>query len=108
MLSAGERGEAQGPGADSLFTVSVFTGGSAYTMVRDIADGFVIPTELTFKQFRAPDFLVFAQEADKYLREVRSGQPVASDVEATQKRHRRIQRLQQALVVARNAQSRRG
>ena len=87
--------------------MSVFTGGSAYAMVRDIADGFVLPTELTFRQFQANDFAVFSQEADKFLREIRGNPPLASDVEATQKRHRRMQRLQQAMVVARSAQSRR-
>jgi hypothetical protein len=87
--------------------VSVFTGGSAYTMVRDIADGFVLPTELTFKQFRPNDFAAFSQEADKFLREIRGNPPLASDVEGTQKRHRRMQRLQQAMTVARSIQSRR-
>ena len=42
------------------------------------------------------------------LREVRGNQPPLSDVEATQKRHRRIQRIQQAMVVARNVLGRRG
>lgn len=87
--------------------MSVFTGGSAYSMVRDIADGFVIPTELTFKKFGSGDFVVFSQEADKFLREIRGNPPLASDVEATQKRHRRIQRLLQAMAVAKSAQSRR-
>ncbi|HEV8611796.1 MAG TPA: hypothetical protein VGS98_17200 [Thermoanaerobaculia bacterium] len=87
--------------------MSVFTGGSAYTMVRDIADGFVLPTELTFKQFRPNDFAAFSQEADKFLREIRGNPPLASDVEGTQKRHRRMQRLQQAMTVARSIQSRR-
>ena len=88
--------------------MAVFTGGSAYTMVRDIADGFVIPTELTFKQFARPDFAAFSQEAEKLLREIRGNQPPLSDVEGTQKRHRRIQRIQQAMVVARNVLGRRG
>lgn len=87
--------------------MNVFTGGSAYSMVRDIADGFVIPNELTFKQFGAQDFVVFSQEADKLLREIRGNPPLASDVEATKKRHRKMQRLQQAMTVARNAQNRR-
>jgi hypothetical protein len=87
--------------------VNVFTGGSAYSMVRDIADGFVIPTELTFRKFGSGDFVTFSQEADKYLREIRGNPPLASDVDATQKRQRRMQRLQQAMAVARSAQSRR-
>lgn len=87
--------------------MSVFTGGSAYSMVRDIADGFVIPTELTFKHFAMPDFVTFTQEADKFLREVRAAQPATNDVEETRKRQRRLQRLQQAMSLARGVQSRR-
>ena len=87
--------------------MSVFVGGSAYSMVRDIADGFVIPTELTFKRFGIQDFVVFSQEADKFLREVRANQPAGNDVEETRKRQHRMQRLQQAMTLARGVQSRR-
>ncbi|HMA18168.1 MAG TPA: hypothetical protein VKS03_06995 [Thermoanaerobaculia bacterium] len=87
--------------------MSVFLGGSAYAMVRDIADGFVIPTELTFKKFGAGDLVVFSQEADKFLREVRGNTPATNDVEETRKRQRRMQRLQQAMALARGVQSRR-
>ncbi|HLN93136.1 MAG TPA: hypothetical protein VK389_04685 [Thermoanaerobaculia bacterium] len=87
--------------------MSVFIGGSAYTMVRDIADGFIIPTELTFKKFGPGDLVVFSQEADKFLREVRASTPATNDVEETRKRQRRLQRLQQAMSLARGAQSRR-
>ncbi|HLN81846.1 MAG TPA: hypothetical protein VK392_11705 [Thermoanaerobaculia bacterium] len=87
--------------------MSVFIGGSAYTMVRDIADGFIIPTELTFKKFGPGDLVVFSQEADKFLREVRGSTPATNDVEETRKRQRRLQRLQQAMSLARGAQSRR-
>ena len=52
--------------ADSLFGVSVFTGGSAYSMIRDIADGFIIPSELTFKRFAPADFAMFAQEVEAF------------------------------------------
>jgi hypothetical protein len=88
--------------------VSVFTGGSAFTMVRDIADGFVIPNELTFKRFAPGDFSSFAQEADKLLRELRGNPAPLTDVEANKKRQRSIQRVQQAMTIARSAQTRRG
>ncbi len=77
-------------------------------MVRDVADGFVIPSEMTFKQFARPDFAAFTQEAEKLLRELRANQAPLTDVEGTQKRHRRVQRLQQAMVIARSVLSRRG
>jgi hypothetical protein len=86
--------------------MSVFLGGSAYTMVRDIAEGYVIASELTFKKFQAPDFTTFGFELDKLLREIRGTIVPAGDIEGTQKRHRKMQRLQQALTIANNVRSR--
>lgn len=86
--------------------MSVFVGGSAYSMARDIADGYVITSELTFKQFKPPDFQSFLFETDKLLREIRANPPLASDIEAVKKRQRRMQRLQQALTIANNVRSR--
>ena len=50
-------------------------------MIRDIADGFIIPSELTFKRFAPADFAMFAQEADKLLRELRGNPAPLTDVE---------------------------
>jgi hypothetical protein len=86
--------------------MSVFLGGSAYTMVRDISEGYVIASELTFKKFQPADFKVFAFELDRLLREIRGTIVPTGDVEATQKRHRRMQRLQQALTIANNVRAR--
>ena len=83
-----------------------FLGGSAYTMVRDIAEGYIIASELTFKKFQAGDFQQFGFELDKLLRELRGNVPPTGDVEATQKRQRKMQRLQQALTIANNVRSR--
>ena len=85
--------------------MSAFLGGSAYNMVRDIAEGYIIATELTFKKFRTDDFNTFQFEADKLMREVRGTVVVAGDVEGTQKRQRRMQRLQQALTIANAARA---
>jgi hypothetical protein len=87
--------------------MSVFLGGSAYTMVRDIAEGYIIASELTFKKFQPGDFQQFGFELDKLLREIRASVPPTGDVDATQKRHRKMQRLQQALTIANNSRSRR-
>jgi hypothetical protein len=87
--------------------MSVFLGGSAYTMVRDISEGYIIATELTFRKFQPGDFQQFGFEAEKLLREIRGNVPPTGDVEATQKRHRRMQRLQQAVTIANNVRSRR-
>jgi hypothetical protein len=86
--------------------MSAFLGGSAYAMVRDVADGYIIATELTFRKFQAGDFQSFGIEADKLLREIRGNVPATGDVDATQKRQRRLQRLQQAVSLANNVRSR--
>ena len=87
--------------------MGAFLGGSAYNMVRDIAEGYIIATELTFKKFETGDFNAFGFEADKLLREFRGTVVLASDVEGTQKRQRRMQRLQQALTIANAARAKR-
>jgi len=87
--------------------MSVFAGGSAYNMAQSIADGYIIATELTFKQFRDPDFQTFLFEADRLLREIRGNPAPADDIMATQNRQRKMQRLQQALTIANGARSRR-
>lgn len=86
--------------------MSAFLGGSAYAMVRDVADGYIIASELTFRKFQVGDFQAFGVEADKLMREIRGNVPPTGDVEATQKRHRRMQRLQQAVTIANNVRAR--
>ncbi|MEP6993554.1 MAG: hypothetical protein ABI968_03455 [Acidobacteriota bacterium] len=86
--------------------MSAFLGGSAYAMVRDVAEGYIIATELTFKKFVAADFASFLFEADKLLREFRGTVIPAGEIEATQKRQRRIQRLQLAMTIANSTKAR--
>jgi len=87
--------------------MGVFGGGSAYSMAQSIADGYIITTELTFKQFKEADLQAFLFETDRLLREVRGNPPPADDVQATQNRQRKLQRLQQAITIANNVRSRR-
>jgi hypothetical protein len=86
--------------------MSVFLGGSAYNMVRELADGFIIVTERTFKNYKPQDLTDFQMDAERYLREIRAAMAPAGDQEAIQKRQRRLQRLQQAITVANAARSR--
>jgi len=79
--------------------MSVFQGGSAYNMVREMADGFIIVTERTFKQYKPQDLTEFQVEAEKYLREIRGNQPAVTELEATQKRQRRLQRIQHSITI---------
>lgn len=75
-------------------------------MVRDISEGYIIASELTFKKFQPGDFKIFGFELDKLLREIRGTIVPTGDIEATQKRHRKMQRLQQALSLANNVRAR--
>ncbi len=76
-------------------------------MVRDIADGYVLISERTFRTYGPREIADFTVEAERLLREVRSDQPGLTDIEAIQKRQRRLQRLQQALTAASHARTRR-
>jgi hypothetical protein len=86
--------------------MSVYLGGAAYNMVRELADGFIIVTERTFKQYKPQELTDFQMEADKLLREVRANQPSATELEATQKRQRRMQRIQHAITIVNAVRSR--
>src|SRR5258708_2549373 len=59
--------------------MSVFTGGSAYSMANSIADGYIITSELTFKKFQASDLQTFLAESDRLLREIRGNQAPIDD-----------------------------
>jgi hypothetical protein len=87
--------------------MSVFTGGSAYYMAQNIADGYIITSELTFKKFQGTDIQTFLLEADRLLREIRGNQVATDDVQGAQTRQRRMQRVQQAITIANAVRSRR-
>ncbi len=86
--------------------MSTFLAGSAYKMVRELADGFIIVTERTFKQYKPQELTDFQMEADRFLREVRGNQVLVTDTEGTQKRQRRMQRLQHAITTVNAVRSR--
>jgi len=86
--------------------VSVYIGGSAAAMVRDIAEGYIIVSEHTFKKFQETDFPTFLFELDKLIREVRGTAAAAIDLDAVQRRNRKIQRLSQALMIVNNYRAR--
>ena len=86
--------------------MGVFIGGSAYNMARDIADGYVLVSERTFRTYAPREIAEFTVAAERLLREVRSDQASLGDTDATQKRQRRMQRIQQALTLAGGARHR--
>ena len=87
--------------------MSVFIGGSAYNMVRDVAEGFILVTERTFRNFGPGELGEFLFEANRLLQDVRSNQPALTDTEAIQKRQRKMQRLMQAVSIVGARQRRR-
>lgn len=78
-----------------------FIGGSAYAMVTGVADGYHAVTERTFRTMSRSEMDLFAQELDKHLREIRGEQAPLEDIPAIQHRSRRIQRLNNALMILR-------
>ena len=88
--------------------MSVFIGGSAMAMVKDIAEGYIIVSEHTFKKFQAPDIQAFLAELEKYTREIRGTAAAPDDIDAVQKRARKLQRLYQTQQIVNNVKMRRG
>jgi len=68
-------------------------------MVKDIAEGYIIVSEHTFKKFQPPDVQSFLTELDKLLREIRSVMTPPDDIEALKRKNRRLQRLNQAQTI---------
>lgn len=79
-----------------------FPGGSAYAMARDVAGGFLLVTERTFKNLTRADLDQLAFEIDRHTRELRGEQPDLEDIPAIQLRQRKIQRLTSALMMLRS------
>ena len=74
-------------------------GGSAFAFSRDIAEGFQIVTERSFKTLTRPELDQLGFEIDKALREIRGEQASTDDLLAIQSRNRKISRLNGALIM---------
>ena len=81
-------------------------GGSAYAMTRDVAEGYLLVTERTFKTMTRADLDQLTFEIDRHLRELRGDQPGLEDIPAIQLRQRRMQRLNTALLMLRSYRQR--
>jgi len=81
-----------------------FLGGSAFTMAKDVAEGYHLITERTFKTMSRGEVEQFSFELDRCLREIRGEQAPQDDPALIQARNRKIQRLNQALMILRNYQ----
>lgn len=71
-------------------------------MARDVAEGYVLVTERTFKTLTKADLDQLGFEIDRYLRELRGNQPDLEDIPAIQLRQRKMQRLTGALTMLRS------
>ncbi len=70
-----------------------FIGGSAFAMIQQVADGYLLVTERAFRRLSRGELDKLGFELGKRLREVRSTQPPLDDTQAIQQRNRKIQRL---------------
>ncbi len=84
-----------------------FIGGSAYAMTQQVAGGFTLVTERSFKRLTRADLDSLSHEIEKVLREIRSDQPAADDLTAIQTRNRKIQRLNTCRMMLRTFRQRR-
>jgi hypothetical protein len=81
-------------------------GGSAWSMTRDIADGFLNVTERTYRQMTAAQMNQLGHEIERMLRELRGGATADEPTAELQNRQRRIQRLNSAITIMRSFRQR--
>jgi hypothetical protein len=75
-------------------------------MARDVAEGYLLVTERTFKTMTRPELDQLAFEFDRHLRELRGDQPSLDDMAAIQLRQRKMQRLNSTLLMVRSYRQR--
>jgi hypothetical protein len=76
-------------------------GGSAWSMTKDISDGFVTVTERTFQRLSAGQMSQLGHEIERLLRELRGTAVADEPLPELQNRQRRIQRLNSAQTIMR-------
>ena len=76
-------------------------GGSAFGYARDIAEGFQVVTERSFKGISVPEMDQLAFEINRGLRDIRGEQVPTDDLVQIQAKNRKIQRLNGALMMMR-------
>ena len=77
------------------------TGGSAYAMARDIAEGYTALNDRSVRALSEAEIGQLAFELDRFLRELRGLQPPLDDIPAIQLKNRRIGRINSALTLVR-------
>jgi hypothetical protein len=80
----------------------------AWKSASEIADGYLVLNQATLKRLLPAELTALQQELEKATRETRSAVVATDDVEASQKRSRRLLRISQATVVLQSYRSRMG
>jgi hypothetical protein len=83
-----------------------FMGGSAWAMAQQIAEGFILVSERTYKRLERGELDKLAFEMDKLLRETRGIQVALDDIQAIQQKNRKMSRLMGAIQQLRGYQLR--
>lgn len=73
-----------------------FLGGSAFSMMKEISEGYFSLSEVILKKYSLSELIELKNEGNKQLRELRANQPQEDPLEI-QKHQRKIMRLSGAL-----------
>jgi hypothetical protein len=76
-----------------------FTGGSAYAMANQIAEGYLLLNVHHMKKLTRSDINELKFELDKIMKETRADQPPLDQTELLQKRNRKISRINNAVMM---------
>jgi len=83
--------------------MGVFMGGSAYAMANQIAEGYILVSASSFRRYTKTDIKTLQAEIDRLTREIRGDQPPMDDLQAIQKKNRKLGRLNQTTMILRTA-----
>ena len=81
--------------------MSGFAGGSAWAMAREIAGGFILVTDRTFRPMSPAQVNQLGHEIERLLRELRGGATSEEALLELQVRQRKIQRLNTTMMILR-------
>ena len=76
-----------------------FSGGSAYAMSREIAEGYILLNTHSLKKFTPDQLKQLSFELDRVQKELRAETTDPNDSMAIQKRGRKLGRISQALLM---------
>ena len=81
-----------------------FPGGSAWSMVRDLADGYISPTVRTFARLKPAELGQVGMQLERKLRAIRGQSMDLDDIDGLKLRNRQLLRLTSARRMLQNHQ----